>query len=66
MWRAHRFWVVRVMLVLIATAMAEALVIWLLPKPIIWVALIAGSLPLSMIFLVALPLLESHPRRSGA
>jgi hypothetical protein len=65
MWRAHKFWVVRAMLVLTITAMAEALVAWLVPQPIVWVALIAGSLPLSMIFLVALPLLESHPRRSG-
>ena len=61
MWQAHRFWVVRAMLVLIVTAMAEALVVWLLPQPITWVALIAGTLPLSMIFLVALPLL----RREG-
>jgi hypothetical protein len=30
MWQAHRFWVVRVALVLIVTAMAEALVVWLL------------------------------------
>ena len=58
MWQAHRFWVVRVALVLIVTAMAEALVVWLLPQPLVWVALIAGSLPLSMIFLVALPLLR--------
>ena len=65
MWQAHRFWVVRAMLVLIVTAMAEVLVVWLLPQPLVWVALIAGSLPLSMFFLVALPLLKSQPHRSG-
>jgi hypothetical protein len=61
MWQTHSFWAVRVALVLIATAVAEVLVVWLVPQPIVWVALIAGSLPLSMILLVALPVL----RREG-
>jgi hypothetical protein len=64
MWQVHKFWVVRAALVLIVTAVAEAVVVWLVPQPILWVALIAGSLPLSMIFLVGLPLLRRADRQT--
>ena len=61
MWQTHKFWVVRTALVLIVTALAEAVVVWLVPRPIFWVALVAGTLPLSMVFLVAFPLLRREP-----
>ncbi|HWZ62698.1 MAG TPA: hypothetical protein VNX02_06730 [Steroidobacteraceae bacterium] len=62
MWHAHRFWVIRVALVLLATGLAEMAVVWLAPQPRLWAVLVAGSLPLSLFFLVAVPLL----RREGA
>lgn len=64
MWQAHGFWAVRAALVLIVTAVAAALVVWLVPQPILWVALIAGTLPLSLVFLVALPLMRRAERQS--
>lgn len=61
MWHAHEFWVVRVALILLVTGLAETAVVWLLPQPRLWSVLLAGSLPLSVFFLVAVPLL----RRAG-
>jgi hypothetical protein len=61
MWHAHKFWLVRAALVLAATCLAEMVVVWLVPQPRLWAVLIAGSLPLSMFFLVAVPLV----RRAG-
>ena len=60
-WHAHKFWLVRATLVLAVTALAEGAVVWLVQQPLRWVALVAGSLPISMFFWVALPLLRQQP-----
>jgi hypothetical protein len=63
-WRVHKFWFVRATLVLVVTGLAEVAVVWLVNQPVRWVVLIAGSLPLSMVFFVALPLLRQEGRKA--
>jgi hypothetical protein len=60
-WQMHRSWALRAMLVLAATALLEAAVVWLAPRPVLWAALVAGTLPLTLVFFVAFPLI----RRAG-
>ena len=55
----------RLGLVLVATCLAEVAVVWFVQRPILWVGLIAGSLPLSMLVFVAFPILREERRKSG-
>jgi|HubBroStandDraft_6_1064221.scaffolds.fasta_scaffold135650_3 hypothetical protein len=63
-WQVHRFWVVRAALVLLVTALAEVVVVRSMQQPIRWVALVAGTLPLSLLFFVGLPLIRREARPS--
>jgi hypothetical protein len=63
-WHVHRFWLVRTVLVLAVTGLAEVAVVSLVQKPVLWVALIAGSIPLSLFFLVAFPLVRQQNSKS--
>jgi hypothetical protein len=63
-WRVHKVWVLRTVLVLVATALAEVAVVWSLQQPIRWVGLVAGTLPFSLFFFVALPLIRRQARPS--
>lgn len=65
-WRVHRFWVIRAALVLLVTALAEVVVVWSMPQPIRWVAWVAGTLPLTMFFFVAFPLIRRDAGPSSA
>jgi peptidoglycan/LPS O-acetylase OafA/YrhL len=59
--QVHKSWLISAVLVLTLTVLAVGVVGWLAAKPFPWIVLIAGSLPLSMLIFVALPLL----RRAG-
>jgi hypothetical protein len=56
--QVHKSWVIRAVLVLAATVLAEVAVVSFLSRPLVWVALIAGSLPLTLYVFVAMPLLK--------
>jgi hypothetical protein len=60
----HKSWLIRASLVLVATVLADGAVAWFAQHPILWAALIAGSLPLSMHVFVAIPILREEGRKS--
>jgi hypothetical protein len=62
--QVHKFWFVRAMLVLVLTVLAEGIVVWFAQRPLFWAALIGSSLPLSMIVVVAFPVLREERRKS--
>jgi hypothetical protein len=63
-WQAHGWWFVRATLVLAVTGLIDAAAGGLVAKPLPWVVLIPGSLPLSMVFFVALPQLKREKQKS--
>jgi len=65
-WHVHRWWLMRTALLLVVTCLIDAAVGGLATKPLPWVVLIPGTLPLSMIFFVAMPLLKKDERDSQA
>jgi hypothetical protein len=58
--QVHKSWVLRAVLVLTATVLAEVAVVSFLSRPLVWVGLIAGSLPLTLYVFVAMPLLKDR------
>jgi hypothetical protein len=62
--QVHRPWLIRAALVLVATALADGAVVWFAKRPILWAAVIGGSLPLSMHIFVAIPILRGERRKS--
>ena len=60
--QVHKFWLLRAASVLVVTAVVEGLVGQFAPRPAFWAALVASSLPLTMILFVALPLLRREER----
>ena len=56
--QAHKWWLTRTALVLVITCLIDAIVGWFAAKPFPWVVLIPSTLPLSMFFFVAMPLLK--------
>src|ERR1700683_2716527 len=62
--QVHKSWLIRVVLVLLATALADGAVVWFAQRPILWAVLIPGSLPLSMFAFVAIPILHEEKRKS--
>lgn len=60
----HKSWLIRAALVLLATATIEIIVVWFAHQPLLWAALIAGSLPLTLFVFVAMPLLREDTRNS--
>jgi len=63
--QTHKSWLIRAVLVLVATCLADAAVVWFAPRPILWAGLIAGSLPLTMLVFVAFPILREEGRKSS-
>jgi hypothetical protein len=62
--QTHKSWLMRAALVLTITCLIDATVGWFAAKPFPWVVLIPGSLPLTMFFFVARPLLKQAERES--
>ena len=62
--QVHKSWLIRAALVLVVTVLADGAVVWFAQRPILWAALIGGSLPLSMTVFVAIPLLREEGRKS--
>jgi hypothetical protein len=60
----HKSWLIRAVLVLVATGLADGAVVWFAQRPMIWATLIASSLPISMIVCVAIPILREETRKS--
>ncbi len=61
-WHVHKGWLMRTALLLLITCSIDAVVGGLAAKPFSWVVLIPGTLPLSMFFFVARPLLKREER----
>jgi hypothetical protein len=60
--QVHKSWLIRAMVVLVATALVDGVVGWFAARPFPWVLLIPGSLPLSMFVFVGMPLLKLKAR----
>jgi hypothetical protein len=56
-------WPIRMMLVLIVTALVDGIVVWLVPHPLVWANLIGASVPLSVVVFVVIPLLIESKRK---
>jgi hypothetical protein len=63
--QVHKFWLIRAVLLVVVTDVADGAVGWFAAKPFPWVALIPGTLPLSMFFFVARPSLKQAERESA-
>jgi hypothetical protein len=62
--QVHKSWLMRSMLVLLVTVLADGVVGWLAAKPFPWVVLIPGTLPLTLYLFVGIPLLKQEQRES--
>jgi hypothetical protein len=62
--QVHKSWLIRAVLVLLVTVLADGAVVWFAQRPLLWAVLIPGSLPLSMFVFVANPILREERRRS--
>lgn len=60
----HKPWLIRAVLVLVVTVLADGAVVWFARRPILWATLIGSSLPLSMCVFVAIPMLRAERRIS--
>jgi hypothetical protein len=65
-WQVHKPWLIRAVLVLAVTGLADGVAVWFAQRPIFWAALIGCSLPFSMVAFVALPVLREERRKSAA
>jgi len=63
-WQVHKWWLIRVALILVVTGLADAAIGYFAQRPILWCTLIASSLPLSMIFFVLFPILRQETKKS--
>lgn len=63
--QVQKTWLMRAILLLAVSGFADAAVGWFAVKPFPWIALIPGSLPLSMFLFVARPLLKEADRESS-
>jgi hypothetical protein len=62
--QVHKFWLIRAVLVLVLTVLADGMVVWLVPRPFFWSVLIGSSLPFTMAVFVALPVLREEKRKT--
>lgn len=62
--QVHKFWLIRAVLVLVLTSLADAVVAWFVPRPIFWSVLIGSSLPFTMVVFVAIPTLREESRKA--
>jgi hypothetical protein len=60
--QVHKSWLTRAALVLLATCLVDGVVVWFAQRPLLWAALIPGTLPLSMFVFVANPILSAERR----
>jgi hypothetical protein len=63
--QVHKSWLIRALLVLVATGLADCAVVLFAQRPTLWAALIGSSLPLSIYVFVAIPILRQEGRKSG-
>jgi hypothetical protein len=62
--QVHKWWLMRAVLVLLTTGLADGAVVWFAQRPILWAVVFPGSLPLSMFAFVAIPILREEKRKS--
>jgi hypothetical protein len=62
--QVHKSWLIRAVLVLGLSALADGIVVWFVQRPIFWTALIGSSLPFTMVVFVAFPILREEKRKS--
>jgi hypothetical protein len=62
--RVHKWWVIRAVAVLAATVLADGLTAWYVPRPIFWCALIAASLPASLVVFLVVPMLRQEKQKA--
>jgi hypothetical protein len=62
--QVHKSWLIRAVLVLVLTALAEGIVVWFVQRPIFWTVLVGSSLPFTMVVFVAFPILREEKRKS--
>jgi hypothetical protein len=60
--QVHKFWLIRVALILVVTSLVDAAVVWWVQRPLLWAALIPATLPLSMMVFVGIPILRQQGR----
>jgi hypothetical protein len=63
--QVHKSWLIRAVLVLVLTALAEGMVVWFVQRPFFWIVLIGSSLPFTMVVFVAFPILREEKRKSA-
>ena len=63
--QVHKSWLIRAVLVLVVTFLAEGVVVWFVQRPIFWATLIGSTLPFTMVVFVAFPILREERRKSG-
>jgi hypothetical protein len=63
--QVHKFWLIRAVLVVVVTCLADGIAVWFAPRPIFWAALIGSSLPFSLVVFVAIPTLREQSRISS-
>jgi hypothetical protein len=61
--QVHKFWLIRAVLVLMVTCLADGIAVWYAQRPIFWAALIGSSLPFSMVVFVTIPTLREQRRK---
>ena len=63
-WQVHKSWVIRAALVLVVTCLADGVAVWFAKSPLLWATVIPATLPLTMLFFVAIPVLRQENRKS--
>jgi hypothetical protein len=58
--QVHRSWLMRMVLVLAITCLVDGTAVWFAARPMLWAALIPATLPLSIFFFVALPVMRAE------
>jgi hypothetical protein len=62
--QVHKSWLRPAVLVLVLTGLADCIAVWFAKRPILWSTVIASTLPISLFFFVALPILRQESRKS--
>jgi hypothetical protein len=62
--QVHRSWFVPATLVLVLTGLADCVAVWFAQRPLPWAVAIASTLPMSLFFFVALPVLRQENGKS--
>jgi hypothetical protein len=62
--QVHKSWLIPAVLVLLVTVVVDGVVVCFVQRPLLWATVIPGTLPLSMWFFVALPILRDEKRKS--